>query len=138
MTRFSIIIVAALVTSLPAFAQDIPSGTSTADAGANYITVPQDNRLSSNVVGLEIYNDDDKVIGTIKDIAWSPDGHASAYIVSVGGVLGIGERHIAIIPPAINVSYHDTDKKWHAKMNVTPDQLKAAPEFKYTGPWNAS
>ena len=85
---------AAFTISLPVHAQDALPASSNTDASANYTTVPQDNRLSSNLVGLEIYNDDDKVIGTIKDVAWSPDGHLSAVIVSVGGVLGIGQRYI--------------------------------------------
>jgi hypothetical protein len=119
------------------YAQNVNPPESKPIAGGAYISVPQDNNLSSNVVGLDIYNPDDKSIRTIKDIAMGPDGHTTAYIVSVGGFLGMGERYVAIIPSAINVSYHDTDKKWHAKMNATPDQLKAAPEFKYTGAWKA-
>jgi hypothetical protein len=128
--------VAALAMAVPVHGQDVPPSSN--GNTENYITVPQENKLGSNLIGLDIYNDDDKVVGTIRDIALSPDGRETAYIVSVGGLLGMGERYIAVIPPAINVSYHETDKKWHAKMNVTPDQLKAAPEFKYTGPWNAS
>jgi hypothetical protein len=38
----------------------------------------------------------------------------------------------------VKVTYNDSDKKWHATMNATADQLKAAPEFKYTGKWNSS
>lgn len=96
------------------------------------------NDLSSNLVGLDIYNDDNKDIGTIKDIAMNPEGRATAYIVSVGGFLGMGDRYIAVNPSAVKVTYNDGDKKWHAKMNATADQLKAAPEFKYTGRWNGS
>jgi hypothetical protein len=38
----------------------------------------------------------------------------------------------------VKVSYNTSDKKWHATMNATADQLKAAPEFKYSGRWDAS
>jgi len=38
----------------------------------------------------------------------------------------------------MTVSYSDSDKKWHASMNATTDQLKAAPEFKYSGRWTAN
>jgi hypothetical protein len=36
------------------------------------------------------------------------------------------------------VTYKDSDKTWHASMNATADQLKAAPEFKYGGRWSGS
>jgi hypothetical protein len=61
------------------------------------------------------------------------NGRAQAYIVSVGGILGMGEHYVAVNPSAVKVSYNDSDKKWHAAMSATTDQLKAAPEFKYTG-----
>lgn len=79
------------------------------------------------------YNKDNKDIGTIKDIALNPNGRAAAYIVSVGGFLGIGEHYVAVNPEAVTVTYKDS--KWHADMNATADQLKSAPEFKYTGRW---
>jgi sporulation protein YlmC with PRC-barrel domain len=103
-----------------------------------YVSVPENNDLSSKVVGLDIYNNDNKDIGKVQDIALTPDGRTTAYIVSVGGFLGMGERYVAVSPTAVSVTYSDTDKKWHAKMNATADQLKAAPEFKYTGRWNAN
>jgi hypothetical protein len=58
--------------------------------------------------------------------------------VSLGGVLGAGQRYVALNPNSVKVSFNDSDKKWHATTNATADQLKAAPEFKYSGRWNAS
>ena len=98
-----------------------------------YVAVPTNDDLSSKVVGLDIYNKDNKDIGTIKDIALNPNGRASAYIVSVGGFLGMGEHYVAVNPEAVNISYKDN--KWHADMSATADQLKSAPEFKYSGRW---
>jgi sporulation protein YlmC with PRC-barrel domain len=119
------------------------SDTTTGKAGdvnneGTYINVPAADDLSSKLVGLDIYNSDNKDIGTIKDIALNPDGRASAYIVSVGGFLGMGEHYVAVSPSAVKVTYNDSDKKWHASMNANADQLKSAPEFKYSGRWNAS
>ena len=94
--------------------------------------------MSSKVVGLDIYNTDNKDIGQIKDIALNGNGRSQAYIVSVGGFLGLGEHYVAVNPSAVKVSYNEQDKKWHASMNATADQLKAAPEFKYTGRWQSN
>jgi sporulation protein YlmC with PRC-barrel domain len=105
--------------------------------GDTYVNVPVRDDLSSKVVGLDVYNNDNKDIGTIKDIALNPDGRTTAYIVSVGGFLGIGDHYVAVDPSAVKVSYNDSDKKWHASMNATADQLKQAPEFKYDGKWSS-
>src|ERR1700761_6616262 len=116
---------------------DRPSDTvGSNNSSDRYVTVPSTDDLSSKVVGLDIYNKDNKDIGTIKDIALNPNGRASAYIVSVGGFLGMGEHYVAVNPEAVNIAYKDN--KWHADMNATADQLKAAPEFKYTGRWAAA
>ncbi|WP_426440755.1 PRC-barrel domain-containing protein [Bradyrhizobium genosp. P] len=108
-----------------------------ANNGSSFVNVPARDDLSSKVVGLDIYNNDNKDIGTVKDIALNPSGREAAYIVSVGGFLGIGEHYVAVDPSAVKVSYNDGDKKWHATMNASADQLKNAPEFKYTGRWNS-
>jgi sporulation protein YlmC with PRC-barrel domain len=112
------------------------ANTVSSNSSDQYVTVPSSDDLSSKLVGLDIYNKDNKDIGTIKDIALNPNGRATAYIVSVGGFLGMGDHYVAVNPEAVNISYKDN--KWHADMNATADQLKSAPEFKYTGRWAAN
>ena len=106
--------------------------------GATFVSIPSNDELSSNLVGLSVYNNDNKDIGTIKDIAMNAQGRTQSYVLSVGGFLGMGEHYVAVNPQAVNVSYDASAKKWHAAMNATADQLKSAPEFKYTGRWNSS
>ena len=40
-----------------------------------------------------------------------------------------------ILPP--EGTFDAPNKVWRTTMNVTKDQLKAGPEFKYEGQWNA-
>ena len=42
---------------------------------------------------------DNKNIGKIKDIALNQHGRAQAYILSVGGFLGVGDHYVAVIRP---------------------------------------
>jgi PRC-barrel domain len=91
--------------------------------------VPAHDELSSNVVGLDVYNKDKQNIGTIKDIALDANG-LNGYIVSVGKLLGMGEHYVVVRPSAI--SFNAKDNKWHATMSANADQLKAAPEYKYS------
>jgi hypothetical protein len=59
----------------------------------------------------------------------SPSANFTPFIVSVGGVLGMGEKHVAM---PFNV-VHTTQKngKWWLTMNATKDGLKSAPGYKY-------
>jgi sporulation protein YlmC with PRC-barrel domain len=110
----------------------MPAGT------PSFITVQSGEVLSSNVVGLDVYNDQNNDIGKIQDVAFDSSKKITGYIVSVGGFLGLGTRYVAVDPDSVKVSYDASNKVWRATMNATKDQLKAAPEFKYEGQWNAS
>ena len=94
--------------------------------------------LTSNLVGLDLYDGQHNDLGKIKDVAFDPSKKIAAYIVAVGGVLGVGARYVAVNPDAIAVTYDTNEKVWRASMSATKDELKAAPEFKYAGQWNAS
>ncbi|MFZ0372113.1 MAG: PRC-barrel domain-containing protein [Xanthobacteraceae bacterium] len=107
-------------------------------SGPQFVSVGQNEKLSSNLVGLDVYNASNQNIGRIKDIAIGPSGHARAYIMSVGGLLGMGTRYVAMNPSDVQVSYNTSDQKWHATTKATSDQLKSAPAFQYTGRWDAS
>jgi PRC-barrel domain len=91
--------------------------------------VPAHDELSSNVVGLDVYNKDKQNIGTITDIALDANG-LNGYIVNVGDFLGMGDHYVVVRPSVM--SFNAKDDKWHATMNVTADQVKAAPEYKYS------
>ena len=108
------------------------------DQGPNFIQVQSEDMLSSNVVGLDIYNSQNNDIGKIQDIAFDPSKKIAAYILSVGGFLGMGTHYVAVNPDSVMVSYDGQKKEWKATMNATKDQLKSAPEFKYGGQWTAS
>ncbi len=98
--------------------------------GGMFTYVPAHDELSSNVIGLDVYNEDNRNIGTIKDIALDANG-LNGYIVGVGGFLGMGDHYVVVRPSAI--SFNAKDNEWHATMNANADQLRAAPEYKYSG-----
>ena len=99
-----------------------------------FVTAKPTDVLSSNLIDLDITNPANETIGEIKDLVIS-QGDLSGYVVSVGGFLGLGERYVVVHPNAVQISYTENDRQWHAVMNTTKDQLKAAPEFKYEGRW---
>ena len=126
----------------PTTAAPAPTTTTTTQAvpdnGPNFVQVQNTDMLSSNVVGLDIHNGQNKDIGKIQDIAFDASRKVTGYILSVGGFLGMGTHYVAVNPGSVMISYDAQNKVWKATMNATKDQLKQAPEFKYGGQWTAS
>jgi hypothetical protein len=94
-----------------------------------------DSVLSKNLIGLSIYNGANEDVGAIKDIVVE-NGLLKGYILSVGGFLGMGTHYVTVSPSSVAINYDTKNKKWHATINATKDQLKAAPEFRYEGALN--
>ena len=105
--------------------------------GPDFISLQNSDMLSSNVVGLDIYNERNNNIGKIQDVAFDSSKKITGYILSVGGFLGMGTHYVAVDPGAVSIRYDAGNKVWRASMNATKDQLKSAPEFKYGAQWSA-
>ena len=115
------------------------AGGALADMSApQFVTLHNSDMLSSNIVGLDVYDNADHVLGSVKDVAFDNSKAVTGYILSVGGILGMGAHYVAVDIGSVAIKYDQSDKKWHANMNASKDQLKAAPEFKYEGEWSAS
>ena len=74
---------------------------------------------------------DDKKIGDVSDILFDKDGKIEAYVVGVGGFLGIGAKDVAIAPSAFQVVAGDKSKNESDKLrlSMTKDELKQAANF---------
>jgi hypothetical protein len=105
-----------------------------ANPSSGFVAQQSGDRLASRLIGLNIQNPADETIGEIYDIVQTDGNTIRAYIVSVGGFLGIGTRYVAIDPKAITFNRQD-EKNWKAVMNTTKDQLRAAPEYKWQSEW---
>jgi len=101
----------------------------TSDSG-KFANVPPSDEFTSKAVGLDVYDHSNQDIGKIKDIAIK-NNQVKAYIVGVGGFLGVGERYVAVNPMALKLPYDHTDQTWRAELDTTKQELQSAPEFKY-------
>lgn len=65
---------------------------------SNYLTSkPIGNYFSGNIVGHDVMNRrDNKVIGKVDELLIDRDGQIRAVIISTGGIMGLGERDLAI------------------------------------------
>ena len=124
------IIAATALLSTAAVAQTATTTTGAAPAEAKYSTVSKNEMFSSKLKGLNITNQENATVGEITDIAIKNE-KIDAFILSVGGFLGMGERYVAVSPSSVAITHDVANDKWVAKMNTTKDALKSAPEFKY-------
>lgn len=97
---------------------------------STFTTVLASEKLASRLIGIDVTDGKGKVLGTIKDIAVDHGG-IHAYVVRVGGLLGIGERFVAVTPAAITLTFDKTTGRGKATMEATPEAMQAAPAFKY-------
>ena len=97
-----------------------------------FVSVEESSALVSSLKGLDVRNSGDESVGEIEDFVIAGNGFDS-YILSVGGLLGMGKHYVAVSPSALAVTWNASDKKWNARINATKEQLKAAPPFKYEG-----
>jgi opacity protein-like surface antigen len=117
--------------------QTKPMAQETPKDRPSFVKLQNTDMLSSNVVGLDVYNGQNDNIGKIHDVAFDASKQMTGYILSVGGFLGMGTHYVAVDPNAVMVQYDASNNTWRATMNATKDQLKSAPEFKYSGQWTA-
>ena len=91
----------------------------------------QDQYLASKFKGTDVIGSDDKKIGDVTDILFDKDGKIEAYVVSVGGFLGIGSKVVALAPTAFQVVAGDKSKNESDKLrlSLTKDELKQAANF---------
>jgi sporulation protein YlmC with PRC-barrel domain len=129
--RSSVIVVLAAL-GLPgvAHAQNTPPASS----APRFITISNNAILSSRLIGLNVQTASGGSMGKIEDVVFE-GGQISGVVLSVGEVLGSGQRYVAVDPSAISIQYTEGEDKWKATMNADLDQLKSAPEFRYQGKW---
>lgn len=108
-----------------------PAPTATTPAGkANFVTKQtSDQWLASKFKGTDVIGTDDKKIGDVSDILFDKDKKILAYIVGVGGFLGIGSKDVALDPASFQTVPGKDASDFKLRLSMTKDELKAAPAF---------
>lgn len=102
------------------------------DLRPTFVAQTPADMVTSKLVGLTIQNGANETIGEIADIVLDEKSTVKAWIVGVGGFLGIGAKYVAIDPSALKLARAD-EKTLKASIETTKDQLRAAPEYVYLG-----
>ena len=120
MKRVSVAAAALIAASLitPALAQ-------TAASPAKVMTAPPAGKTINKYYKQSVYDPAKNKIGTIDDVVITDNGQIDAFIIGVGGFLGMGEKNVAVPPESVHAEWKDN--AWYLTLNTTKDALKAAP-----------
>lgn len=141
------IVLAAFLTcgAAAAYAQPQQAASPPASATVDSKMAPSATADTRKLIGRNIKNAEGETIGEIKSIYINKDGKVDSVMVSVGGFLGVGDREVRIAWSDLKI----TDNGEKVVVNMTRDELKAKPEYRYkneswrgqvftdTGPWAA-
>ena len=141
----------------------VPAAAQTDSTAGQFITQQSpDQWRAYKMIGVNVYNPNNEKIGNISEILLDKNGNAEVVVIGVGGILGIGTKHVAVrfkslqwkmdrpktasggaptsrtdsgspAQPSGARSSGPRGYPDHAVLNMTQDQLKTAPDFKYSG-----
>ena len=108
-----------------------PSGTTAAAPADQKIVTSQtpDQFLASKFNGTDVVGIDDKKVGDVSDVPFDKDGKILAYVVSIGGFLGIGSKNVAMAPSAFQVVKGSNGSEDKLKISMSQEQLKQMASF---------
>ena len=86
------------------------------------------------VQGTDVLGPDNEKIGNVSDILFERNGSVMAYIIGVGGFLGIGAKDVALAPSSFEVVRGANGAADQLKVSLTKDQLKQMASFEPYSP----
>ena len=98
--------------------------TASTSADGQYETIDRSALTAEALIGTRVYGAGDTDLGEIGDIVMGADNIIEAYIVDVGGFLGMGEKAVAIDAAKINV-LKAADGTMVLRTPFSEEQLKA-------------
>jgi hypothetical protein len=111
------------------------SGTASSSTGAmagekKFVSTQNpDQWLASKFKGTDVVGADDKKIGDVSDILFDKEGKIEAFVISVGGFLGVGSKDVALAPTAFEVVKGKEGSSDKLKLAMSQEELKQAQNF---------
>jgi hypothetical protein len=136
MTRPALL-AALLLAGSPALAQTpdaVPAAPATLndDLKAKFVAQAPADVVASKLIGTGIRNGANDTIGSVADVVFDDKRAIKAYVVSVGGFLGLNAKYVAVAPDTLKLTRKEGGAL-EAVIETDKDQLRAAPEYVYLG-----
>ena len=125
--------IATLSVAAPAVTQTQQSNAAPAPATEAASVTVLGSRQAQGVLGKEVRSSADENMGRIVDVIVERSGRVRAAVIDFGGFLGVGSRKIAVDWSALRFEPART-KSELITLELTRDQVKAAPEYKEKQP----
>ena len=108
-----------------------PSAMPSTGTAAPDIVMSQkpDQWLASKFRGTDVLGADDAKIGDVSDILFDKSGKIDAFVISVGGFLGVGAKNVALSPASFDVVPGKDGGAHQLKLSMTKEQLTQAQNF---------
>ncbi|WP_162901465.1 PRC-barrel domain-containing protein [Breoghania sp. L-A4] len=88
-----------------------------------------DQWLASDLIGESVIGGDGESIGEISDVVLGPDNQVEAFVLDVGGFLGIGAHTVAVSIESLQRADDGDGGQRLTIAAATTETLEAAPEF---------
>lgn len=86
---------------------------------------------AAGILGRAVHGPDGQQIGRIVDVIVDQTGRPRAAVIDFGGFMGVGSRKVAVDWSTLHFAPGDPANP--VTLDLTPDQIKAAPEYHYDG-----
>jgi len=107
-----------------------PAAAQTSGGHAQFVASQKpDQWLATKFKGTDVLGADNQKIGDISDILFDKAGKIEAYVVSVGGFLGMGAKEVAMAPSSFESVPGDNGGAPKLKTSMTKEQLTNAQAF---------
>jgi sporulation protein YlmC with PRC-barrel domain len=83
---------------------------------------------AEKLIGTRVYGPDRDDLGEVGDVLMSEQGEVTAYIVDVGGFLGLGEKPVALDPSRIHI-YQNAEGDLSVRSDFTQEELENGPTY---------
>ncbi|MEO1987174.1 MAG: PRC-barrel domain-containing protein [Martelella sp.] len=104
------------------------SATEAGSAGSrNMEQLAREDMRADDLLGATVYGENGDDVGDIGDVIVDPEGEIQAFIVDVGGFLGLGEKEVAMSPD--NLDFRQDGGTIMVYTRFTEDQLNDQPEY---------
>lgn len=116
--------------STPSSSAPAPAAQSQGSGKASFISSQKpDQWLASKFKGTNVVGSDNQKIGDVSDILFDKSGKVEAFVISVGGFLGVGSKEVALAPNSFDVIPGQNGSADKLKLSATKDELKDAQTF---------
>lgn len=85
--------------------------------------------LATRFRGTDVVGSDAKKIGAVSDILFDKNGKIEAYVVSIGGFLGMGAKDVALAPSSFDVIRGANGAPDKLKLSMNKNELQQAQNF---------